>query len=153
MAFTAGYWALYALRPRVLAWFGCDMVYPPGRTHFYGAGRADPLRPDVTLQSLEAKAARLMAIAATEGCSCLNLSAGESRLVFPRATLADLMGPPPPLSADPAGVAAIRAAEARIGYFVPSGRYWEVADTFRADTLARLDQRWLALRAQAAGAA
>ena len=27
MAFTAGYWALGALKPKVLAFLGCDMVY------------------------------------------------------------------------------------------------------------------------------
>ena len=49
MAFSVGYWALATLRPRVLAFWGCDMVYPrQGPTHFYGAGTADPLRKDVT---------------------------------------------------------------------------------------------------------
>ncbi|MEL7116511.1 MAG: hypothetical protein AAGP08_13160, partial [Pseudomonadota bacterium] len=44
MAFTAGYWALGTLRPDVMAFFGCDMVYAPsGNTHFYGIGAADPL--------------------------------------------------------------------------------------------------------------
>ncbi len=28
MAFTAAYWALEALRPRVIAFYGCDMHYP-----------------------------------------------------------------------------------------------------------------------------
>ena len=28
MAFTAGYWALGALKPDVIAYIGCDMVYP-----------------------------------------------------------------------------------------------------------------------------
>ena len=41
MAFTAGYWALDALRPKVMAFLGCDMVYPAsGKTHFYGSGTA-----------------------------------------------------------------------------------------------------------------
>jgi hypothetical protein len=56
MSFTAGYWALGALKPDVIAYIGCDMVYDakPGQmTHFYGCGAADPLREDVTLQSLE----------------------------------------------------------------------------------------------------
>ena len=43
MAFTAGYWALARLQPRVIAMLGCDMVYPAGQaTHFYGRGAADP---------------------------------------------------------------------------------------------------------------
>ena len=55
MAFTAGYWALAVLRPDILAYYACDMTYSGNVTHFYGQGTADPLRPDVTLQSLEAK--------------------------------------------------------------------------------------------------
>ena len=68
MAFTAGYWALSALQPRVLAYLGCDMIYPQGQTHFYGTGAADPLRPDPTLQNLRAKSARLELLAARAGC-------------------------------------------------------------------------------------
>ena len=87
MAFTAGYWALHDLAPTVMAFLGCDMVYEDGpRTHFYGKGEADPLRPDVSLRSLEAKSARLEAIAAQQGCALVNLSTDESRLTFPRAT-------------------------------------------------------------------
>ena len=38
MAFTAAYWALHALRPDVIAVFGCEMQYPAsGPTHFYGS--------------------------------------------------------------------------------------------------------------------
>jgi len=71
MAFTAGYWALHALRPEVMGFIGCDMVYPKtGATHFYGTGTADPLRDDVTLQDLGAKSARLMVMAAAQGCAC-----------------------------------------------------------------------------------
>ena len=143
MAFTAAYWALHALRPRVIAVFGCDMHYPAGRTHFYGSGTADPLRPDITLQSLEAKSARLMILAAMEGCAMVNLSNGPSRLVYPR-------------------VARARAAHARalpfdtrladdamkredaLGYRVPSGRYWEEAHRFDPAELRRIDMLWLA---------
>ena len=50
MAFSASYWVLHALRPRTIAYLGCDMVYPPeGRTHFYGKGTADPLCDDPML--------------------------------------------------------------------------------------------------------
>lgn len=88
MAFTAGYWALSALKPDIIAYIGCDMVYP-GETgkpsHFYGRGTPDPLRKDMTLQSLEAKSNRLMAIANTQNCVILNLSSlAQSRLTFPR---------------------------------------------------------------------
>lgn len=150
MAFTAGYWALHALRPRVLAWFGCDMIYAPGRTHFYGKGQADPLRADVTLQSLEAKSARLMALAAAAGCACVNLSTGPSRLVFPRGELGSLSGSSVQV---PSGIPALRADEDATGYLVPSGRYWEEADRFDPAVLAAFDRRWLALWDRAAGAA
>ena len=96
MAFTAAYWALQALRPRVLAVFGCDMQYPAGgQSHFYGRGTPDPLRPDITLQSLEAKSARLMVLAAMQGCAVVNLSAGPSRLMLPRADRGAVAGARP----------------------------------------------------------
>lgn len=144
MAFTAAYWVLYALRPRVLATLGCDMHYPAGRaTHFYGTGTPDPLRPDVTLQSLESKSARLMIHAARQGCAVVNLSTGPSRQVFPRATRTGLIAcAPMPHDADLAARA--DAAEAALGYMVPSGRYWEVADRFDAAALRAIDALWLA---------
>jgi hypothetical protein len=144
MAFTAGYWALGALKPRVMAFFGCDMVYAAtGKTHFYGTGTADPLRPDITLQSLEGKAARLQLLAAEQGCACVNLSWQDSRLVFPRATLDDLVEAAPVVP-DAEALGAARAREAELGYMVPSGRYWDEADRFDAGALAGLDAMWLA---------
>lgn len=144
MAYTAGYWALDALAPRVLAYFGCDMHYPTtGQTHFYGAGTADPLRPDITLQSLEAKAARLMILAAEAGHAVVNLSDGPSRLVFPRARAADLDSIRP-AAFDRGAADEARAAEAALGYHVPSGRYWEELDRFDPAELSRIDALWLA---------
>ncbi|MEM6594472.1 MAG: hypothetical protein AAF672_06740 [Pseudomonadota bacterium] len=143
MAFTAGYWALRHHKPRVLAYFGCDMVYKPsGNTHFYGTGAADPLRKDVTLQSLEAKSARLMILAAQQGCAVVNLSLDESRLVFPRARQPDLpqIDPQP---FDHARAQAAMRAEEELGYMVPSGRYWEIEDQFDATKLAEIDALWL----------
>jgi hypothetical protein len=105
MAFTAGYWALDALKPDILAYFGCDMTYSGNVTHFYGKGTADPLRPDVTLQSLEAKSARLMALAQQQGCVCVNLSSDpKTRLVFPRARMSDLASRPLTTAIDPSAV-------------------------------------------------
>jgi hypothetical protein len=142
MAFTAAYWALHALRPKVMAFLGCDMVYPKtGATHFYGTGTADPLRADVTLRDLGAKAARLELIAASEGCACVNLSRGPSVLPFERARperLAARAG----RAVREVDLAEVRAAEAALGYLVPSGRYWEVADLFDAGALAGLDAAW-----------
>jgi hypothetical protein len=140
MAFTAGYWALGALRPDVMAFFGCDMVYAPkGNTHFYGTGAADPLRKDVTLRNLEAKSARLMLLAAAQGCACVNLSARQSRLVFPRATLGDVALAKP----RPAEIGSVLAREQRLGYMVPSGRYWEEEARFDTAEIDALDQAWL----------
>ena len=144
MAFTAGYWALGAFRPRVLAFLGCDMTYAAsGPTHFYGTGEPDPLRADVTLRSLEAKSARLAVLAARQGCAAVNLSqAGQSRLVLPRAEVDQLSGTQP-LAFDQTCVDAAEAEEARLGYRVPSGRYWEVADQFDPAAIDRLDHLWL----------
>ncbi len=142
MAFTAGYWALGALKPDVMAFIGCDMVYPAnGNTHFYGTGAADPLREDVTLQSLEAKSARLALLAAEAECVCVNLSADSSRLVFPRNEKA--------LVPEEASLRAALAREAELGYMVPSGRYWEVQQSFDAAALRDLDGLWLAAYAAA----
>lgn len=145
MAFTASYWALEALRPDSIAYLGCDMHYPArGRTHFYGRGTADPLRADVTLQSLEAKAARLMVHAAEVGCALVNLSTGPSRLVFPRARPEDIATGPVPAAFDADLVARARSREAALGYRVPSGRYWEVAERLDAGALANIDALWRA---------
>lgn len=144
MAFTAAYWALQALRPSVMAFLGCDMVYPKtGPTHFYGTGAPDPLRADVTLQDLGAKSARLGLIAAAQGCRCVNLSKDKSELMFDRATvdaLRDLDGPLPSTN----GSAKILNSEDALGYFVPTGRYWDLQDQFDAKVLAGLDADWRA---------
>ena len=142
MAFTAAYWALHALRPRVIAAFGCDMHYPTGQTHFYGAGTADPLRPDITLQSLEGKSARLMILAAMEGCAMVNLSFGPSRLVFPRLSR-DRVAQARPLPFDIRLADMALRREDDLGYHVPSGRYWDEVDRFDPAELKRLDMLWL----------
>lgn len=144
MAFTAGYWALGALQPRILAFMGCDMVYPSkGRTHFYGTGTADPLRDDLTLQSLEAKSARLWFMAAEQGCLCVNLSTAPSRLLFPRAAPAELAGLPPITAPHPKVTAPAILNELKLGYTAPDGRYWEQRDQYDATELARIDALWL----------
>lgn len=143
MAFTAGYWALHTLAPRVLAVFGCDMQYPAsGRTHFYGRGSADPLRDDITLRSLEAKSARLMVRAAMQGCAVVNLSVGPSRLIFPRLGRA-AVARARPLPWCPDLAAEALALEAELGYVVASGRYWEEAGRFDPAEIDRLDRLWL----------
>jgi hypothetical protein len=154
MAFTAGYWALGALQPDVLAFLGCDMNYQTPQTHFYGAGTADPLRADITLQSLEAKSARLMVLAAQRECLCLNLSElAQSRQVFPRRDFATLhtittrqhasmlRKMQSRFSIDKLQTA--QALEAQLNYTTPTGRYWENEGQFDADKLRALDNLWL----------
>lgn len=144
MAFTAAYWALRALHPKVIAMVGCDMVYSTkGPTHFYGTGTADPLRDDITLRSLEAKSARFMVLAARAGCAVVNLSdAEESRLVYPRATYAQA-STTQARAHDPRLTEAALHAEAELGYVVPSGRYWKEADRFDPAQIDRVDAMWL----------
>jgi hypothetical protein len=144
MAFTAAYWALHAHAPRVIATFGCDMHYPAtGSTHFYGTGQPDPLRADITLRSLEAKSARLMVLAARQGCAMINLSTGPSRLVFPRRDrrLAHIARP---LPYDEAATESALAIESALNYHVPHGRYWEEAHRFDPARIDDLDSLWLA---------
>ena len=150
MSFTAGYWALGALKPDVIAYIGCDMVYKakPGQsTHFYGAGTADPLRPDVTLQSLEAKSLRLQALARQTGCAVVNLSELEnSRLCFPRLAFSalEIMTELPSFEVqEPSAVQTALRAEADLGYWVASGRYWEEHDKFDHQKLRDIDALWL----------
>mgnify|MGYP001817859109 CR=1 FL=1 len=143
MAFTAGYWALHQYQPSVLAFAGCDMTYPKsGATHFYGSGRPDPLRPDITLQSLEAKSARLMALAASDGAAVVNLSTQPSRLIFPRATPQNTRKARPQ-TVSRTIVDAVLEREEALGYLVPSGRYWEETHRFDPAALAILDRLWL----------
>lgn len=142
MAFTASYWALGALQPKVIAMMGCDMMYDAKQTHFYGKGTADPLRPDISLRSLEAKAARLQVLAAQRNCAMVNLSSDPSRLTFPRtspsATAASLPAP-----YDATVCAAALGEEDRLGYFVPSGKYWKEEERFDPGAIDALDQMWL----------
>ena len=156
MAFTAGYWALDALRPDVMAFCGCDMVYSKsvGATHFYGNGDPDPLRPDPTLQHLEAKANRLMVLAARQGCLCVNLSEKEeSRLTFPRFPIADLASLDEKSLAgrlsglrsrfDAEAIETAEATEARADCFVASGDYWNHEDAIDPAALSAIDRLWL----------
>ena len=143
MAFTAAYWALAALKPSVIAMLGCDMVYSQKQnTHFYGTGTADPLRKDVTLRSLEAKSARLMALAARQNCAMINLSQDESRLVFPRSRpeTAHLAAVEP---GDDETVRSALAREQQLGYYVPSGKYWQQEEKFDPQEVDGLDAMWL----------
>jgi len=151
MSMTAAYWALGALKPDVIAYIGCDMVYETQAgqaTHFYGQGTADPLRDDVTLQSLEAKSLRLQALANRNGCCVVNLSdLKHSRLQIPRVDFQTLHDMQPSEHAKLINMPAVQMAlqaESELGYWVESGRYWEEAETFDREKLRAIDALWLA---------
>ncbi len=90
------------------------------------------LKPDVTLQSLEAKSIRLMALAQQQGCVVVNVpDQPASRLRLPRTNLnplnhlnadghQDLMNQ---LSLKGRAIEAALSAQAQLGYMAPSGRY------------------------------
>lgn len=165
MAFTAGYWALDAFKPDLLAFLGCDMVYDAAsdKTHFYGQGEADPLRKDPTLQSLEAKSSRLRWKAFEQNCLCANLSNKDvSRLTFDRLNEGLLtQGIDDYLRAGLDRLAAladrnrIDAAmdlEQRSGCYYDSGDYWNAPTPPDASVLAQIDQIWLTAFSSAAAA-
>jgi len=143
MAFTAAYWVLGHYRPKQISFLGCNMWYPKGETtHFYGSGTADPLRNDITLMSLEAKSSRLYAMAQAAGCALTNLSRGPSRLICP---LQKIQGPQPvPFGVDQEAMQKALLRERALGYYVPSGRYWQELERFDIEALKSLDQMWLA---------
>jgi len=145
MAFTAAYWALGALKPDVLAFMGCDMVYSKtGETHFYGTGTADPLRDDPTLMDLRAKALRLEVMAAQKGAACINLSDRETVLPFVRSPVGDAATATPRAFPAAACEAALKR-EADVGYFEPSGRYWDDIGRFDRSVLREIDAVWRAV--------
>lgn len=155
MAFTAAYWVLHTLKPDLLLFTGCDMIYDRklGPTHFYGNGAADPLRKDPTLQSLEAKTTRLMVLAAQQGCVCANLSNhADTRLTFARLKPTALNGD---LSAfqqttltmvreshDEEKIQAALKQENDLGYFIQSGDYWNADIALDEKSLSEIDMRW-----------
>ena len=141
MAFTAGYWALGHFAPVHIAFLGCDMHYPAtAKTHFYGSGTADPLRDDISLMSLAAKANRFYAHAYEQGCQVTNLSFDPSRLTFPRQRLNESL--PESLTINIDLLHQARAKERDLGYFIPSGRYWEATETFDRQEIIALDHLW-----------
>ena len=146
MAFTAGYWALYKLKPQIICYTGCDMVYKGQKTHFYGKGNADPLRKDKTLSNLLAKSARLEAIAFLNKCKILNLSnISESKLTFLKLKVNDLDNTYK-ISSNKFKKEKINLAlqkEKKTGYFVPDGKYWKKMDKFDQREIKEIDNLWL----------
>jgi hypothetical protein len=156
MAFTAAYWTLGALKPDLIAFLGCDMIYGASvgeSNHFYGHGTSDPLRADITLQSLEAKSARFMAMANAKNCAVVNLSElPESRLVFPRVSRHEAVGADvcqtlleqQNLRLNLVKVDEALATEKALAYMATSGKYWEQLENFDAAKLSHIDGLWLA---------
>lgn len=154
MAFTTAYWALAEYRPGVMAFMGCDMVYPDqGPTHFYGAGAADPLRADISLRDLGAKSARLSVLAALQGCACVNLSGDVSRLMFPRCDAADLHAVTEAGAVDRHMVGSLLARERALGYATPDGRHDALQERADLEALDALDRDWQGLSGPATGRA
>lgn len=158
MAFTTAYWALHALKPDILAFVGCDMIYPADTaTHFYGQGSPDPLRDDITLQSLEAKAIRLQAHALEQNCYCINLtSLKESRLVYPVLSEEAFFGDNlPAVIAQTVNqiddrynrekIITVKSHEKALNYRVEAGDYWRHLDQLDATKLRQIDQEWLSV--------
>lgn len=83
-----------------------------------------------------------MVLAAARGCAMVNLSHGPSRLVFPRLSREGVRACRP-ARFDATATRRALEQEARLGYFVPSGRYWEVADSFDPARIDALDALWL----------
>jgi hypothetical protein len=146
MAFTAGYWSLDVLEPTNICFLGCDMVYSGNTNHFYGTGTADPLRPDITLRSLEAKSARFEAHAMMKNCIVCNLSnLPESRLVFKRKKLKDILKNNNKVTRkfDIIKIKEAIKKENDLGYFIESGKYWKYFDSFNKNEIDKLDKLWL----------
>ncbi len=146
MAFTAAYWALAYLKPTNIFFFGCDMIYSKGKTHFYGKGKADPLRKDITLRSLEAKSARFECHAYLRGCQVFNLSKqNESRLVYRRRELKQI-------SLDQKQnnrvffqkkISSALLKERELNYYISDGKYWKQTHLFDEKEIDVLDSLWL----------
>jgi hypothetical protein len=143
MSFTAGYWALGYFKPNAIAYIGCDMIYDKKVTHFYGRGKADPLRKDPTLKNLKAKSARLEAIATSQGCSIFNLSKEpSSNLVFRRSSLENITKESSPRGINTKLLKKALQWEEKLGYFVKNGKYWKHLAEFDQEKIDFLDELW-----------
>jgi len=143
MAFTTGYWALGKLKPALIAYLGCDMIYKGNKTHFYGKGTADPLRDDPTLKNLLSKSARFEVIANSNNCSVFNLSKNkESNLIFRRLGISELFEPIDLREVENKKASEALRLEEALGYFVEDGKYWKHFKNFDPKEISRLDNLW-----------
>lgn len=85
IAFAAAYWTMCHYPHSQVLFFACNMVYDSPQSHFYGQGKPDPLRRNLTLQSLEAKSLRVFYFGLLHEVLFLNASPEPaSRLQIPR---------------------------------------------------------------------
>ena len=144
MAFTAGYWSLAHHQPSKLCFLGCNMHYNHnGPTHFYGQGRPDPLRDDITLTSLEACSYRMLILAKMQGCDILSLSSGKTNLQVPQTTFNEFLDFRPTFVISETKVGQALKHEKSLNYYVDDGRYWVKEKSFCRDELRKIDQIWI----------
>ncbi len=143
MAFTSGYWVLGKLKPSLIAYLGCDMIYEGNKTHFYGKGTADPLRKDPTLKNLLSKSARFEVIANSNNCSVFNLSKKkESNLIFRRLRISEISEPIIRREIKNEKTLEALQLEKQLSYFVNDGKYWKHFKNFDSNELSRVDSLW-----------
>ena len=144
MTFTAGYWALVEHKPSLMCFLGCNMIYPSNtQTHFYGSGRKDPLRDDISLTSLKACSRRLLAIAKLRNCDLISLSSGVTNLDIPQLDFSQLDNFHTSIVVDHQRVADAFLLEESFGYFFRGKKYWEFLDQIDKSHLIELDKVWV----------
>ncbi len=144
MTFTAGYWALVEHKPSLICFLGCNMVYPSNtQTHFYGSGRKDPLRDDISLTSLKACSRRLLAIAKMRNCDLISLSSGFTNLDIPQLDFSQLDNFHTSIVVDDQRVVDAFLLEESFGYFFRGKKYWEFLDQIDKSHLIELDRVWV----------
>ena len=144
MAFTAGYWSLASHQPTKLCFLGCNMHYSQiGPTHFYGQGRPDPLRHDITLTSLKACSYRMLIFAKMRGCDIVSLSVGDTNLHVPQTSFDQFLDYQPAFVICKEKMNQALKKEKNLNYFVEDGRYWLKENFFCRGELKKLDRIWI----------
>lgn len=144
MAYTAAYWVLHALRPRVIAVFRLRHAVPRDRSHAFLRHRQP--RPFARRHHPAVAGGE---IGATDGAGRpsglrdSNLSTGPSRLVFPRCALDDVAAAKPHIFAEDLVTQAL-SQRGGPGLHHPVGPVWEELHRFDAAQIDRLDALWLA---------
>ncbi len=146
MAFTAAYWSLAKLDPDILFFLGCDMIYQGEKTHFYGKGKPDPLRKDISLRSLIAKSARLEVIASKYNCKVFNLSKKNiSNLIFRKAKIEQVNDTEnfEKRNFKMKKVFEAMELEEELNYFIEDGKYWKHQEKFEISKIDKIDKLWI----------